>query len=171
MLDPGCRAILETEANYGAGRLLFLQDRFASEARDLPLSFEAIRQMAKRYGNSIVSTFWRAVEDRDPAWPVFGLISVHPRHPEIGSHDGTEPWRYFIRSAAFGSRFSHVTAQNVFDMVVRHAGASRRGPILHALEALHDARGAPWEFEIESFSNSHQLLTLGVARRERPAQA
>lgn len=64
-LDPECHAIIEAEANYGAGHLLFLQDRFGSEARDLRLSFDSIKTLAKRYDNSIVSTLWRTVEERD----------------------------------------------------------------------------------------------------------
>src|SRR6266480_4696939 len=40
-LDPACHAMLEAEANYGAGRLLSLQDRFAADARDLELSFDS----------------------------------------------------------------------------------------------------------------------------------
>ena len=52
-LDPTCHAVLEAEANYGAGRLLFLNDRFGVEARDIDLSFSSIELLRKRYGNSI----------------------------------------------------------------------------------------------------------------------
>src|SRR5262249_15977945 len=64
-LDPACHAVLEAEANYGAGRLLFMNDRFGAEARDLDVSFDSIKLLSKRYGNSIVSTLWRMVEERD----------------------------------------------------------------------------------------------------------
>jgi hypothetical protein len=37
--------MIEAEANYGAGRLLFLQDRFREEARDWALSFTSIKSL------------------------------------------------------------------------------------------------------------------------------
>lgn len=164
-LDPTCHANLEAEANYGAGRLLFLQDRLSSEARDLTLSFSSIRQLAKRYGNSIVSTFWRAVEERDPTQPVFGVISVHPLHLEIGSHDGLNPWRYFIRSSAFRTQFSTIEPEQVFELIQRHATSRKTGPIFTVTDCICDANGDPWDFQIESFSTGHALLTLGFPRR------
>lgn len=165
-LNPACHATLEAEANYGAGRLLFLQDRFASDARDLSLSFNSIRALAKRYENSIVSTFWRAVEDRDPSQPVFGVISAHPRHPDIGKHDGPDPWRYFIRSAAFRTQFSTVSPENVFELIALHASDRKTGPVFSAQDVIPDVLGNAWEFQVESFSTSHALLTFGFPIRQ-----
>lgn len=166
-LDPACHAILEAEANYGAGRLLFLQERFGADARDLTLDFASIRQLADRYDNSIVSTFWRTVEERNPGQAVFGLISVHPHHTEIGAHDGADPWRYFIRSALFRTQFANVAPADVFGLIARHASRRRTGPILSAEDILADATGKVFEFRIESFSNNYALLTLGYPLRER----
>lgn len=164
-LDPACHANLEAEANYGAGRLLFLQDRLSSEARDLTLSFSSIRQLAKRYGNSIVSTFWRAVEERDPTQPVFGVISVHPVHLQIGSHDGPHPWRYFIRSSAFRAQFSTIEPEQIFELIRQHATGKKTGPVFTVTDCISDANGDNWDFQIESFSTGHALLTLGFPRR------
>lgn len=168
-LDPECHATLEAEANYGAGRILFLQDRFAAEARDLSLNLKSVMQLAERYANSIVSTFWRTVEDRNPKQAVFGLISVHPHHSDIGAHDGADPWRYFIRSALFRTQFANVSPSDVFDLVARHATRRRTGPILLAEDILPDAIGRVFEVRIESFSIKHALLTLGFPLRERGA--
>lgn len=168
-LDPACHATLEAEANYGAGRLLFLQDRFAADARDLSLDFESVKQLADRYANSIVSTFWRTVEERNPAQAVFGLISVHPHHADVGAHDGADPWRYFIRSALFRTQFANISPADVFGLVARHASRRRTGPILLADDILADATGKIFEFRIESFSNKYALLTLGFPLRERGA--
>jgi len=168
-LDPACHASLEAEANYGAGRLLFLQDRLAQEARDLALSFESIKLLSKRYHNSIVSTFWRAVEDRDPAQPVFGIVSVHPRHPDVGQHDGPYPWRYFIRSAAFRNQFSSIGPEDTFGLVAQYASNRRTGPVFTATHPIQDANGDDWEFKIESFSTKHAVLTLGFAIRRHHA--
>lgn len=167
-LDPQCHAVLEAEANYGAGRLLFLQDQFSRDAQDLPLSFNSITQLSKRYGNSIVSTFWRTVEERDPGLPVFGIISVHPLHLTIGRHDGPEPWRYFIRSPTFRTQFTAVSPSDAYNLVTRAATNRKTGPVGVADGILPDANGDSWEFRIESFSTGHALLTLGVAERRRP---
>lgn len=164
-LDPACHANLEAEANYGAGRLLFLQDRLSEEARDLPLTFSSIRQLAKRYGNSIVSTFWRAVEERDPTQPVFGVVSVHPVHTDIGRHDGPNSWRYFVRSNAFQAQFSNLDPESAYCLIRRHATTKRTGPVFSAMDVLVDANGESWEFQIESFSTGHALLTIGFPVR------
>ena len=167
-LDPICHAFLEAEANYGAGQLLFLNDKFSVEARDLDLSFESIQLLRRRYGNSIVSTFWRIVEDRSPSEPVFGLVSIHPHYPEIGGHDGPNPWRYFIRSDAFARQFSRISPETVFKIVRSHASRRKAGPIFAAQDVIRDDRGAQWEVELESFSTTHALLTLGYATSARP---
>src|SRR5258708_10926345 len=164
-LDPACHAALEAEANYGAGRLLFLQDQLAAEARDLVLSFASIKQLSERYQNSIASTFWRAVEDRDPKQAVFGIVSVHPRHPDIGRHDGPYPWRYYIRSAAFRTQFPEIGPKEAFELVSLYASDRKTGPVFGAVHVLRDTLGDDWEFQIESFSTKHALLTLGFAIR------
>lgn len=165
MVDPACRAILEAEANYGASRLVSLQDRFAADARDLDLSFNSIKLLAKRYDNSIVSTLWRTVEDRNPNEPVFGIVSVHPHHPEIGKHDGPNPWRYFIRSDGFRTQFSNVSPEKAFELITLHASHRKTGPVFSAQDVLEDALGNSWEFQIHSFSTKHALLTFGFPIR------
>ena len=165
-LDPMCHAILEAEANYGAGRLLFLQNQFAREARALDLSFKSIKFLAKRYDNSIMSTLWRTVEDRDPNQAVFGMISIHPHHPDIGVHDESSPWRYFIRSVAFRTQFSTVSPDKAFKLIASYASSRRTGPVMSVHHILQDIVGDEWVFQIESFSNSYALLTFGVAVRK-----
>jgi len=161
-LDPACHALIEGEANYGAGRLLFLQDRFAQEARDTDLSFNKIKFFADRYGNTIQSTLWRMVEERNPGIPMFGMVSIHPRYPEIGKHDGPDPWRYFIRSLGFRNQFGNVTPGQAYLLIKRKAGWKKRGPIFDGAGFLVDQNGDRREFRIESFSNSHALLSYGV---------
>jgi hypothetical protein len=165
MVDPECHAVLEAEANYGAGRLLFLQERFSLEARDLPLSFGSVKQLAARYHNSIQSTFWRVVEERNPQDPVFGVISIHPAHPTVGQHDGPDAWRYFIRSSGFRSRFGNVLPRHLYSLIERLSSRRKTGPVFAADELLIDAAGVRWEFRLESFSTGHALLTVGYLLR------
>jgi len=114
------------------------------------------------------TTLWRFVEDREPGMPVFGMISILPRYPEIGAHDGPRPWRYFIRSPAFKTQYSTVTPEQAYQLIERYASWRRTGPVLLVDDVLHDVGGEAWEFRIESLSNSHAWLTYGVAVRKLP---
>ncbi len=167
-LDPICHAIVEAEANYAASQMLFLQQRFSREARDGNLDFKAIKAIAERFGNTLTTTLWRMVEDRDPAAPVFGMVTAHPHYPEIGTGDGGESIRYFIRSQAFCEQFGSVTPEAAFAMIERNATRRKRGPVFDASDTLHNANGQQCEFRLESFCNSHALLTYGVFVRVRP---
>lgn len=164
-VDPACHAIIEAEANYGAGRLLFFADRFTHEARDLPLTFDSVKKMAKRYENSIVSTFWRMVETRHIV--AFGMVSNHPRHPDVGKHDGEMPWRYFIRSTGFRQQFENISSEEVYALITKHCTGLKRGPIFQADDALMNAIGESWEFHIECFSTTHAVLTFGYVTAKR----
>ena len=62
--------------------------------------FKSIKSLAARYGNTITSALWRIVEDREPNRPVFGMVTIHPRYPDIGATESGQRVRYFIRSAA-----------------------------------------------------------------------
>lgn len=166
-LDPLCRATIETEANYGAGRLLFMCDQFTGEARDMAANFDTIKALSKRYGNSIISTMWRLIEARDPGQPCFGMVSHHPLFPdEIGVHDGEEPWRYFIRSPAFRVQFPTVTPAAAFALINQHCTPRKRGPIFQATDILENGAGEHWEFLVECFSTTHAVLTLAIPLRK-----
>lgn len=166
-LDPACHSTLEAEANYGAGRLLFLQDQFGQDARDLPLDFASVKTLSKRYANSLISTCWRIVEERNSEQAAFGLISVHPHYDHIGSHDGTDPWRYFIRSTQFRLQFPHIKAADIFGLVSRHANHHRTGPIVNAEDVLVDITGKAFEFILQSFATQHACMTMGYLVRLR----
>ena len=166
-LDPVCHALVEAEANYGAGRLLFFGERFANESRDVKLNFDNIRALASRYGNTITSTFWRIIEDREPDRPAFGMITGHPHypdHPKLGlTKNGTLDHK-FIRSTAFRNQFSSINIEDTYSILAKHASSNINGPIVSATDVLKDNNGDDYVFRIESFSNSHALLTYGVAQ-------
>jgi hypothetical protein len=144
-----------------------MSDLFVGEARDLPPTFASVKTLSRRYENSIISTLWRLVESRDPALAVFGIVSCHPRFPEIGAHDGADPWRYFIRSPGFRTQFPGVTPEGAFVLITRHCTNRKKGPIFQATDVLENAIGEKWEFSVECFSTTHAVLTLGVARAKR----
>lgn len=167
-LDPSCHAIVETEANFAAGQLLFLQDRFGSDARDLTFDFKAIQALSKRYGNSLTSTLWRIVEEREPNRPVFGMVSAHPRHPTIGATEDGRSMRHFIRSKGFRDRFPGMTPEDAFSILQRHAGWTKRGRLFETEHPLIDANGSLCEFRVDCLATPYYVLTYGVFLRESP---
>ncbi|WP_186074191.1 MULTISPECIES: ImmA/IrrE family metallo-endopeptidase [Burkholderia] len=162
-LDPTCRETIEAEANFGAGRLIFLGEQFASEARDLNPTFNSIQSIQGRYKNSLTSTFWRFVEDRDPQAMCFGLISQHPHHPDIGRGPNGESVQRFVVSHAFKTRFSNVSANDVYALVAQNTSWNRRGPVVAGSVRMIDANGQALDFVLDGFCNSYQVLTYGVA--------
>jgi len=80
-LSPDCHEQLEAEANFGAGRLLFLQDQFVEFSRSSSPTFSLVQCASKKFGNTITSSLWRLVEALDI--PALGIVSQHPHYTEI----------------------------------------------------------------------------------------
>ena len=159
-LDPRCQAMIEAEANYGAGQLLFLQGRFVGDARDCDLTWKNLQALKNRYRNTLTTTLWHAVEERDPDAPLLGLIGRHPRHPTIGGGADGANVRHFIRSLAFRKFFPQVTADDVYAIVRRYVHFSKRGPCGEGSHPLVDINGDRWEFRFQSFCNGYDMLTF-----------
>jgi hypothetical protein len=86
-LSLECHEQVEAEANFAAGRLLFLRNRFIDEAQSLEPSIGAIRQLHTTFGNTLTTTFYRFIETFGVEQPLVGLISSHPhitRRPLFG---------------------------------------------------------------------------------------
>lgn len=160
-LNPGCHEMIEAEANFGAGRLLFFGDQFSADAKDCAQSFKSVQTLKARYGNTLTTTFWRFIEDRDPQRASFGLISDHPHHRDIGATaDGTGV-HHFIASTGFRNLFPAVTANDVYSLVKRNSSRQRRGPMVNGNDALTDLRGDKRSISLDGFCNTHQVLTMG----------
>lgn len=113
-LTPVCHLQIEAEANYGAGRLLFLQDKFRDHLHPGQFTMDSLKKLASVFGNSITSTLWRAVETVD--FPAVGMISGHPNHPAEG-FDRTNPCEYLIRSKSFAKAFDQLDEIALFNVV------------------------------------------------------
>jgi hypothetical protein len=150
-LNLQCQAIIEAEANYGAGQLLFLVERFGVEARDCDFSWKTLNTLKNRYRNTLTTTLWHVVEEREPDRPVLGLISRHPRRPTIGGGADGANVRHFIRSPAFRKIFPQVTGDEVYRIVRSYVTFANRGPCGTGSYPLFDANGERWEFVFESF--------------------
>lgn len=160
-LAPDCHELIEAEANFGAGRMLFLGDKFSIEAKDYQPSFKSVQALKDRFGNTLTSTFWRFVEDRDPAEPTFGLISAHPHYADIGHSADGSGIHYFIKSAAFRQMFPAVTAAQLFQLIRPNTSWKRRGPVVEGTASLIDVGGSVRTIVLDGFCNTHQVLTLG----------
>lgn len=160
-LTPACHAQMEAEANYAAGQILFLGDRFRIEARDRNPGIQAIRSLKEVFGNTLTTTLWRFVEQSDI--PMVGLVSGHPhviRREE--DFDPAAPCKHCIASASFLERFGTPDERALFEKIVGYCGAQTGGPLGEAELVLDDLRSEKHIFHFDTFFNRYQALTLGV---------
>ena len=163
-LSRDCHEQVEAEANFAAGRLLFLREKFSTEARDPDPSINAIQALNKRFGNTISTTLYRFVETTGTTTPILGMITEG--HPHISrrtaAFNPVQPCKHFIRSPAFALRFSKVDETLVFDAVAAYCGSQRAGPLGQTELVLTDDNGDRHVFLFETFFNRYDALTLGA---------
>jgi hypothetical protein len=165
-LTPACHDQMEAEANYAAGQVLFMGDRFVEEAGASAPSIEMIRALNGRFGNTITSTLWRYVEQVRPDLPMVGLVTGHPHQiRRKADFDPADPCRYCVQSPSFTRRFGHMTEVDLFRCVASYCGAQRGGKLGDAEVRLTDTAHDRQLFHFETFFNSYEASTLGVWRR------
>ena len=170
-LSQNCMYNVEAEANFAAGRLLFLRDRFVEEARSSASEISTVKRMHKTFGNTLASTLWRFVESVGTTQPVVGLMSCHPhvsRQP--ANHDPAKPCKHFIQSDAFQARFSRLSEVNIFTAIRAYCGSQRGGILGNNELILVDDNGTSHRFAFETFYNGYDALTLGVYIGEETVQ-
>lgn len=158
-----CAEQIEAEANYAAGRLLFLRDRFVVEARSSSPSLQSVIDLKNIYGNTLSTTLYRFVESVGDETPVVGLMSCHPhvdRRP--ADFDPVRPCRHLIQSAAFNARFSRISEVELFNAVSTYCGRQKGGLLGERELILTDDNGDSHRFFFETFFNRYDALTLGV---------
>lgn len=171
-LLPSCQEQVEAEANFGAGRLLFLRERFGIQAKDLPPTITSVQALHGDFGNTISSTLWRFVETVGVQRPMIGMITCHPHQSRRPSNfDPAKPCRHCIQSAGFAARFNQITEQVLFKAISSYCGPQLGGPLgTHDL-ALMDDNGDEHIFTFETFFIKYkppaigEALTLGVYSR------
>ena len=154
---------LEAEANFAAGALLFLGDRFISECRDCAPSIETVQSLKKRYGNTLTTTLWRMIEHAGDDNPIIGLIGQHPND----FHNDKPDFRHMIPSPAFARMFEMPGIERM-KSEIRLYCFKRRGPLGAGNVVLNAQDGSRHEFRFETFWNGYDALTLGVHTREIP---
>ncbi len=161
-LTPDCQEEVEAEANFAAGRLLFLRERFTEEARSLEPSIEAIQALKGIFGNTLSTTLYRVVESFGADRPLVGMISRHPHPTRRGKDfDPASPCRHFIRSPAFRRHFGNSSEAQLFQNVSGYCGAQSGGPLGEDELVLIDDNGDRHRFHFETFFNRYDALTLG----------
>jgi hypothetical protein len=160
-LSPDCHQQLESEANFAAGRIIFLRNRFTDELFSNTLNLKAVINLSKSYGNTITSGLWRTVESLDI--PAYAMISQHPRHIQIED----DPIHYFIRSPRFAREFPNAKAVSQFERLTSFCRFGK-GFIGKSEFVLNDDNGDGDEhiFFIECFFNSYHALTLATYVRK-----
>ncbi|MDD9993292.1 MAG: ImmA/IrrE family metallo-endopeptidase [Rhodospirillales bacterium] len=169
-LTPACQEEVEAQANFAAGRLLFLRERFTEEACSLEPSIEAVRALKETFGNTLSTTLYRVVESLGADRPLVGMISGHPHLTKRGKDfDPTSPCRHFIRSPAFQRHFGKISEAQLFRNVSGYCGAQGGGPLGEDELVLIDDNGDSHCFHFETFFNRYDALTLG--KYQRPAHS
>ena len=162
-LDPAYQADLETEANYAAGRLLFLGDRFTEDSRDLSPTVDNLKFLAKRYAASLTTTLRRYVE-QGPDIAMAMLVSTPPWTLQQPT-DQPHRWRQFAPSGRFAALFGNISAESLRRILDSHTAYKRGGKVADFRFDLQDSRGDRHELRAWSFNNQHYLLTLFVEER------
>ncbi|MBA4016206.1 MAG: DUF955 domain-containing protein [Pirellula sp.] len=166
-LRPECHEVIEAEANYAAGRLLFMQDRFIRESNDSARSIESIKTLAGRYGNTVTSTLWRFVEAAD--MPLVAMVTQHPRRLN-DDFDPLNPCKYCVESERFRSEFGGTTETELFGVLQSYCGHQKGGKLGETEAILCDRNRVRHVFHFESFGNTYDVLTLAKRVREVTAK-
>jgi len=163
-LVEGYHVDLEAEANYAAGRLLFMQDVFTQQVKGLQHTLKSLNKVADGFGNSWTSTLYRTVDILDV--PAFAIIGSHPVRK-----NSEEKTRHFITSTPFDAMFPTFDEAAALSVIQTYCSYSTRGPLGESTFPLVDIRGERWEFTIESFALPYgDVLTLSMLSGRLPVQ-
>ena len=161
-LSPDCREQVEAEANFAAGRLLFLRDRFTDEVRSVEPSIKAIQRLRNIFGNTLSTTLYRFVESAGVELPLVGMITGHPHASRRSDDfDPSDPCRHLIQSPAFARYFGRTSGSDLFSAVATYCGAQGGGSLGEDEIILMDDNGGRHCFHFETFFNRYDALTLG----------
>jgi hypothetical protein len=169
-LTPACHVVVEAEANYAAGQILFLGARFQAEAVASVPSLQLVKTLSKAYSNTLTSTLWRFTEQGHGGRPMVAMVTGHPHLSKRKlDFDPANPCRYCVESPPFRELFGGVSETRLFDIIAGYCGAQRGGLLGQRDVVLDDRNGDAHVFTFETFFNGHEALTLGhwVRRWER----
>ena len=152
---------MEAEANYAAGALLFMGNRFRQECLQVDPTIANVQKLRVRYGNTITTTLWRLIEYAGDERPLFGIIGAHPQ-----DMTGKSLFRHFIPSRAYNERFRWPEKDKLVDTIRSYCVGRYHGPLGSGEMEIGDILGRRHVFQIETFFNGHDALTMGCYLRE-----
>jgi hypothetical protein len=152
---------MEAEANYAAGSLLFLGDRFREECQQCRPCVASAQKLQKRYGNTITTTLWRMIEYAGEDHPILGAIGQHPGQPHVGPD-----FRHLIPSLAFDKRFNVPNPDKLIADLRNYCRRNGRGHLGQGEVLIRDRSTRRHVFDFETFYNGYDALTIGVHRCE-----
>ncbi len=168
-LNPECHAIIESEANFAAGRLLFLRDLFTEEARSLTPNFDTVKTLKGRYGNTMASTLYRLTESFGEDLAIVGAIGCHP-YREPADFLQSKPLRHVMHSKAFRKMFSKISDAQIYRAIKSYCQNKSGGPLGQEELLLEDDNGEEHLFSFETFYNRYDALTIGIHVEQKNAQ-
>ena len=98
--------------------------------------------------------------------PAFGIIGFHPYHEMVGCDEG-QPCKHFIRSRLFEAHFDSFTETEGVKIFESYCRRNKGGPIGSSIAIVTDDNGEDHEFLFDSFSNTHETLTLATHLKKR----
>jgi hypothetical protein len=152
---------MEAEANYAAGSLLFLGDKFREECRQCHPCVASAQQLQKRYGNTITTTLWRMIEYAGEDHPIIGAVGLHPNDPGEGPS-----FRHMIPSLAFDRKFEVPHPDELIAALRGYCRRNGRGHLGQGEVLIRDRSDRRHVFDFETFYNNYDALTIGVHRCE-----
>jgi len=158
---PSTHDKMEAEANYAAGSLVFLGDRFRDECRQSRASVANAKVLQKRYGNTITTTLWRMIEYAGEEQPIIGAVGLHP-----GAQDEGPCFRHLIPSVAFDQQFEVPDPDELIVNIRNYCRLNGRGHLGHGEIVMKDRSTRRHVFDFETFYNGYDALTIGVHRCE-----
>jgi len=154
-------AKMEAEANYAAGSLLFLGDKFREECRQCRPCVASAQKLQKRYGNTITTTLWRLIEYAGEDRPIIGAIGRHPSQSNV-----VPSFRHIIPSLAFAHRFNVPSPDELIIAIQTYCRRNGRGHLGTGEILIEDRSGRRHAFDFETFFNGYDALTIGVHRSQ-----
>lgn len=150
---------IEKEANFAAGSLVFLGDRFRPECLSLdePSILHA-QNLKKNFGNSLTTTFWRMVEYAGEDSPMLGFVG---RHPSSTESSDMPTFRHAVVSPAFSNIFPVPDLANISNEIRGYCGWRKKGRLGEGSVILRDHDGTRHKFGFETFFNGYDALILG----------
>lgn len=160
-LSPVAEEMIEAEANYGAGLILYPKYFYDDFVAGKPLSIELARSLSEKTKNSITSAGWRLAEHATT--PAFFMVSAIPREVAKGVY--VDAVKHLVVSAPFERRFSRTQPSELFALLKSKAAPRKAGPLGNFTLQIADDDGFKHEFVFSAFGNGFACLTLGVCEK------